>query len=193
MTSNSHNRQAHRTRTALKRAFVTLLSESSYETITIGNVADRADVGRSTFYRHYASKADLLLDWHEDIFRGLHLGLYAGTQWLVKEPPVQLTAFFERMHNSRMPLHNFGNDGAFVLRRIGVMLTQQIEDNLRQSFANTTMSVPLTIVARSIAGVYVWIFQWWIMEHPPYTAEQMATYTHHMIRSVITASVSSET
>jgi hypothetical protein len=67
MTSSSHNRQARRTRTALKRAFVALLKESPYEAITVGDVAERANIGRSTFYRHYASKADLLLNWHGDI------------------------------------------------------------------------------------------------------------------------------
>ncbi|MFN8457385.1 MAG: TetR/AcrR family transcriptional regulator [Anaerolineae bacterium] len=192
MDAKPTNRQAHRTQMALKTAFIELLQELNYEAITIENIADRANVGRSTFYRHYNSKPDLLLSWHEDIFKGLDLGHYTPLQWLSDEPPAQLTAFFERMRNSRMPLHNFGKDGAYVLRRIGGIFTRQIEVNLGQSFPDKKIDIPLGLVAQSIAGLYVWIFQWWITEHPPYTAEQMAVYTHRMMRGIISTATNRE-
>ncbi len=39
-----------------------LIQEVGWDRVTIGALAERADVGRSTFYSHYGSKEDLLLD-----------------------------------------------------------------------------------------------------------------------------------
>jgi hypothetical protein len=93
------------------------------------------------------------------------------------------------MKNSRMPLHNFGQDFMFVLRNIGDTLTKQIEENLKASFFNTKANLPLEITARSITGVYMGIFQWWIFEHPPYSSQEMAKYTHQMIVAAIRVSI----
>jgi AcrR family transcriptional regulator len=183
------SRQTQRTQTALKMAFVDLLKESNYDTISVGDITDRANIGRSTFYHHYNSKADLLVSWHEDIFQGFDLGNYTPLEWTNKNPPKQLIFFFESMKNSRMPFHNFGQDAMFVLQKVGVILTQQIEDNLKLSFPDVKVNIPFEVTAQSIAGIYVGIFQWWIMEHPPYPAEQMAIYTHQMICAAILASI----
>ncbi len=48
------------TRQAVLSAFVSLLLEKRYEEILTSEVLRRADVGRSTFYRHFRSKQDLL-------------------------------------------------------------------------------------------------------------------------------------
>ncbi|WP_233434661.1 TetR/AcrR family transcriptional regulator [Nocardia yamanashiensis] len=50
-----------RTRLALHRALIELMSAGPYERITVQDIIDRADVGRSTFYAHYRDKDDLLL------------------------------------------------------------------------------------------------------------------------------------
>jgi AcrR family transcriptional regulator len=46
----------------LKTALLELIAERDYDRITIEEITGRADVGRSTFYSHYASKDDLLFD-----------------------------------------------------------------------------------------------------------------------------------
>jgi len=187
MSVNFSNRQAQRTKAALKAAFVVLLQESNYETITVEAIADRANIGRSTFYRHFDSKPDVLLSWHEDIFKGLDLGQYTADQWLQAEPPAKLVAFFERMKYTRMPLHDFGKDAGYVLRKVGAIFTKQIEANLVQSFQGVQMNIPPLVLAQSLAGIYVWIFQWWIMENPLYTSHEMARYVHQMLRGMVDA------
>ncbi|WP_067549449.1 TetR/AcrR family transcriptional regulator [Nocardia crassostreae] len=46
---------------ALHVALIELMKERSYTRITVQDIIDRADVGRSTFYAHYRDKDDLLL------------------------------------------------------------------------------------------------------------------------------------
>jgi len=60
------DRRVARTRQALLKAFVTLMFERNYRTISVADIAQRADVGRSTFYEHFSGKDEILLnsmDW----------------------------------------------------------------------------------------------------------------------------------
>jgi AcrR family transcriptional regulator len=40
----------------LQQALIELIGEQGYEAITIQEIVDRANVGRTTFYLHYTSK-----------------------------------------------------------------------------------------------------------------------------------------
>ncbi len=51
------NRQAERSKQALTAAFVELLRQQNYQSITIQDIVGCANIGRSTFYRHFQSKA----------------------------------------------------------------------------------------------------------------------------------------
>ncbi|MFE3025048.1 TetR/AcrR family transcriptional regulator [Nocardia tengchongensis] len=55
------DRRVRRTRAALHRALIELMLTRPYARITVRDIIDRADVGRSTFYAHYRDKDDLLL------------------------------------------------------------------------------------------------------------------------------------
>src|SRR5918996_3826094 len=54
------DRRAARTRRALHGALMSLILRKGYEAITVQDIIDEADVGRSTFYAHYTGKEDLL-------------------------------------------------------------------------------------------------------------------------------------
>ncbi len=62
MDARPQDRRVRRTRRRLKEALLELLQERPYESITVQEIIDRADVGRSTFYSHFPSKEALLLD-----------------------------------------------------------------------------------------------------------------------------------
>jgi AcrR family transcriptional regulator len=50
------DRRILRTRRSLLDALVGLILEKGYEAVTVQDVIDRADVGRSTFYAHFHDK-----------------------------------------------------------------------------------------------------------------------------------------
>jgi AcrR family transcriptional regulator len=56
----SQDRRAVRTRRNLGDALVALILKKGYEAVTVQDIIDEADVGRSTFYMHYTGKEDLL-------------------------------------------------------------------------------------------------------------------------------------
>ena len=54
------DRRVSRTRRSIDEAFIALLERRGYEAVGVSDIVREADVGRATFYEHYASKDDLL-------------------------------------------------------------------------------------------------------------------------------------
>jgi AcrR family transcriptional regulator len=68
------SRDVQRTRRLLLNSLIDLILERGYETITVQDIIDRANVGRSTFYAHFQDKEDLLFSGFEN-FRTQYQGL----------------------------------------------------------------------------------------------------------------------
>lgn len=62
------DRRQRRTREAIFHAFTELLSQKDFSQITVGEIIDRADVGRATFYAHFETKDFLLKAFCEELF-----------------------------------------------------------------------------------------------------------------------------
>ena len=60
MAKRKMDRRARKTRGALTSAFAELVLSRGYEAVTIGEISDKANVGRSTFYSHYTGKQEML-------------------------------------------------------------------------------------------------------------------------------------
>src|SRR6476619_3274498 len=61
MRNTKADRRSERTRQLLSKALIDLMLEQRYDEITVQDIIDRANVGRSTFYAHYLDKEDLLV------------------------------------------------------------------------------------------------------------------------------------
>jgi len=62
------DRRQRKTREAIFGAFTELLSQKSFNQITVGEIIDRADIGRATFYAHFETKDYLLKALSEELF-----------------------------------------------------------------------------------------------------------------------------
>lgn len=63
------DRRVRRTRRALGDALMNLLAEKRYEDVTVQDILDKADVGRSTFYAHFVDKNSLLIEAFRELRR----------------------------------------------------------------------------------------------------------------------------
>jgi AcrR family transcriptional regulator len=56
----SGDRRTVRTHILLRQSLFSLMAEHDYDAITVQDILDRANIGRSTFYAHFSSKDELL-------------------------------------------------------------------------------------------------------------------------------------
>src|SRR6185436_7350084 len=64
-------RRVDRTRRMLREALVALLMERGWDEVSVQDVCARADVGRSTFYVHFADKEEALFSGFDDLHGAL--------------------------------------------------------------------------------------------------------------------------
>ena len=62
------DRRQRKTRDAVFSAFTKLLKSEKYSKITVQEIIDTADIGRTTFYAHFETKDDLLSSLCNEIF-----------------------------------------------------------------------------------------------------------------------------
>ncbi|MDO4608413.1 MAG: TetR/AcrR family transcriptional regulator [Clostridia bacterium] len=62
------DRRQRKTREGIFKAFTALLGEKKYNAITVGEIIERADIGRATFYAHFETKDFLLKELCHELF-----------------------------------------------------------------------------------------------------------------------------
>ncbi len=67
VTMKAPDRRVQRTRHLLQEAMIAMIIEKGYEATTVQDIIDRANVGRATFYAHFADKETLLHSRLEDL------------------------------------------------------------------------------------------------------------------------------
>ncbi|MEP7290356.1 MAG: TetR/AcrR family transcriptional regulator [Chloroflexota bacterium] len=184
------DRRVQRTRELLQKALIELINERGYDTITIQDIVDRANVGRTTFYVHYGSKDDLFMSCHEAIVSGFQFGSrhpLSREALLSPEAPAGMTSAYRHLEEARAMMHLIfhGKDSPLILRRIRDRSAQEIEANLRVAFAEADSTIPFDVLASYLAGAQLALMQWWLEKHQPHTPESLAQILHRLQRVAI--------
>ncbi len=184
------DRRAQRTRELLQKALIELIGEREYDTLTIQDIVDRANVGRTTFYQHYNSKDDLFMSCHETIIGELHLGALhplSREELLSLELPAEMGSAYQHLEEGRALLYPIfhGKDSALILRQIRDRSAREIEMNLRSVFTEADSAVPLDMLANYLAGAQIALMQWWLEKRRSHGANTLALLLHRMQRAAI--------
>lgn len=71
------DRRQRKSRRAIFAAFESLMAEEHYSQVTVAQIIERADIGRSTFYAHFETKDDLLRSMCTEMFDHIFEGVNA--------------------------------------------------------------------------------------------------------------------
>lgn len=183
------DRRVQRTRELLQKSLIDLINERGYESITIQDIVDRANIGRTTFYLHYDSKDELLMSCHDAIISEFHIGArhLSREQFLSRDAPAGMIAAYQHLHEKQALLYSIfqGRDSLSILRQIRDWNAQQLQANLRSVFVETESTIPFDLLANYLAGAQIAMLQWWLEKRRTHTPESVAHTFHRLQRAAI--------
>lgn len=165
------NRRIRKTKTAVLRAFGELMQEKRFENITIQNIIDRADIGRTTFYAHYETKDELLEQYISCIF---DLLTAQEEQETFREIPLKKILEHIKGHSGMVK-------GALNASG-GEILFQRAEDYWRKKLGactpgtRNTENLPQDILINHFVTSAVGLIRWWLKNDMPYTPAEMERF-----------------
>lgn len=178
--------RVRRTRDALGDALVELIHEKPFGAITVQQVLDRADVGRSTFYTHFRGKDDLFLSDVEDFFESMSTLLSRRREASNRVAPVR--EFFAHVAGWRDFYVALVASGKVrdVLELGQGYFARAIEQRLAElPPARAITSMRRTALAHALAGALMSLLSWWIGRGIHESPAQMDDLFHHLVWSGI--------
>jgi len=175
--TTSPDRRVQRTRGALMSAFIELVLTRGYEAVTAEDISRKANVGRSTFYLHYANKAALLAE----SIRNPSSRIAACVGGNVT--PQQLLPLLEHFREQRTVNRTF-----FIepIKSLWVKsLAALIEPRLTAKAGMVRPDIPRPLVALMIAEMQIALIVHWLSSRPTLKPEPIASAlianTHAML------------
>lgn len=173
MKQHKQDRRSQKTYHLVNSALMALLLEKRYDAITVQDILDRADIGRSTFYTHYYDKEDVLESVTEQMLNTFSQQIQqtgAGYELL---PSLELFRHTQQMHQHFQVLLK-GQSGEMLMKTAQALLSRNIEQSLASACAGKrSSSIPLTVVSQYLAGAFLNLLKWWLEAEMPYSPEQM--------------------
>src|SRR5215470_20450701 len=189
MTPSADNLRVKRTRVLLREALIALIEEQGFDSLTVGELTERAMVSRAAFYRNYQDKYDLV----EQIFEEAMSTLFEAIGELGQDHPADVwIRFFEQIAQyDRLYRALLGNKGSpWFVRKMRAHLAELIKERGSGEFGHGPMtsahaahlahpahSFSDTFVPDLVAAIFVEAITWWLEQGQPYTPKELATKT----------------
>jgi AcrR family transcriptional regulator len=168
MAKTPMDRRVARTRAMLQKAHISLILEKGYEAITVEDICEAANVGRSTFYAHYTSKDDLRRSGLEHLRR-----LLVDRQKDALAMPGHIRdrslgfslAMFEhaRDHIDLYRALVGGRGGAVALGTIRRILSDLVRNELAATVDKKSADViPRELAVQYLVGAFMAVMTWWL-------------------------------
>ena len=175
------DRRVRRTRAALRDALLDLMAEHSYDAVTVQDIIDRADVGRSTFYNHYTDKDALLRDGFADL-RAIVSPPGAAATTRHRALRFSLPLLTHVHQQQRLVRALFGNGGATpVVRQIEELLVDVVRGELSDETGPADGRVPIEAQARYVVAAHLALMQWWLASQPDFGPDEVDRMFHTLV------------
>ncbi len=189
MAKNKPDRRVERTRRSLQDAIVALILEKGYNAVTLQDILDRANVGRSTFYAHYRDKEELLLSCFESLRVAfeehanlvLAYGPMSGTQ---PDAQVNLLPFILKYveHEHRLFKALMGKrSGGIPFNYARDYFLKYSRGILKNVIQNRSPAYQLEAVAQYFVNTLLTLLVWWVDNDLPCSSEELYVLVTRLI------------
>lgn len=188
MKEKKTDRRSLRTQRLLGQALVALLLEKKrYDDITIQDILERADIGRSTFYEHFWDKEDLMCSQIEGVIDHLDQHIehsehteIAGQHRTDLLPSLALFQHVYEQHRLYQALLR-GQGIEIVTHAFQKHLRIRIETRIRAVKGKEIADDQLAAVSAYIAGAFMTLLQWWLETEMAWPPERIDTLFRDLV------------
>ena len=176
---DSDDARAVRTRDALASALISLMDGRDYNDISVQHICDRAQVGRSTFYAHFADKDEMYIR-HVVVFARMMCEKLGFDRGVYRFPVAQL---FDHIRHMRPMLESLkkANKADFVMKVWQNNLAEVFEQRIAQTRNGAAAQVPADILAQQLAGTFITLLTWWSDHHHPHSSAEMEQQWNNLV------------
>ncbi|MCL4251535.1 MAG: TetR/AcrR family transcriptional regulator [Anaerolineae bacterium] len=187
MPDEKTDRRVQRTRDLLKRALMQLVYEKGYDAVTIQDIVERANLGRTTFYSHYQSKDDLILDHYAEHAHGFVRRRFSRDDLLGETPSPEFERYLRSMADGKTIYLTItrAKDADVIMRAIRRLMTDNLRESLVAALPETAPSLPVDVLTNYIVGAQLALMDWWLTSRTPYAASDMARMLHQLQRAAL--------
>ena len=186
------DRRQQKTRAAIFAAFSKLLAEKSYGKITVQEIIDTANIGRTTFYDHFETKDDLLKALCEELFG--HIISSAAdcthTHGLYSEGNAPESVFCHLLQHLQENENNIlgllsSESSEIFLRYFKDSLNELIQKQFIGQDRSANLDIPEDFLVNHISGSFVEMVLWWTRGQMKQTPEELDRYFRSVIEPVL--------
>jgi AcrR family transcriptional regulator len=167
-----------KTRALLHEALGSLILEKPYDSISVREILDRANVGRSTFYTHFRDKDELLADSINDMLRSIQpADAPSSGNWYERVFLFSLAVYEHHDRHRRTREARMGVRGRVILHaHLKKILAESIVADVKQHFKghlSATRGMPPDLLGQYLASTCVLVLEWWIESRKPLRAGEV--------------------
>jgi AcrR family transcriptional regulator len=177
--------RVRRTRKLLTQALIEGTVEKGFAALTVCDITRRAMVNRSTFYRHYLDKYDLLEQHLNEIYEVLEEGGIIGEgrhEGIIDEGIIELFKQIQQFPDFYRVMLSAQAD-AFLSQRFRQQTQQRVLAYFHQAFpeaASDPDAPPLDLKFTTVASAGCSALGWWLEQEQPSTPEQFAYWLRQL-------------
>lgn len=170
---NLDDPRVRRTRRLLRQALIVLILDKEYGTITIKEITDRAEVAYITFFRHYDSVDDLLLEVLEGGLSELQTRVQQAASHS-EDGATEGRLIFEYVQQNATLFHILlKTPGAIHIRKQFEAILAEVFFATCEPLHTPDQPIPPEITASQLATSVVSLIEWWLDQEMPYPCQQM--------------------
>ncbi|BEU88857.1 TetR/AcrR family transcriptional regulator [Selenomonas sp. TAMA-11512] len=186
------DRRQQKTRAAVFSAFSTLLSKKGYGKITVQDIIDTANIGRTTFYAHFETKDDLLKALCEELFGHIIDSALdcTHTHGLYSDGSAPESVFCHLLQHLE---ENDCNILGLLSCESNEIFLRYFKDNLKRLVqiqfirrgGTANADIPQDFIINHISGSFVEMVLWWLQGHRKESPVELDRYFRTVIAPVL--------
>lgn len=183
------DRRIIRTKKEIKEAFISLLEEKNFDSITVRDLTERANINRGTFYLHYLDKYDLLEKCEEEVFAnilsifnaGAVIDILQGQDMTVRLPFfVRVFEYLKEEATFMKVILGPNGDPAFQ-EKIRQVFIKNLNDNILTKMDLESVKVPIELLTTYVSSAHLGVIQYWLNTGMKQSPEEVTTILFNIL------------